>query len=104
MNWQTLGEFTLIEDWQLTVPTQKEIFRVTHLSYPINKDYVLALVAQVFEVDEIISIFAPQRLSCRQEREIFNFPTLRNLKRSLAFKRLDKDKEIIWRIKVECIL
>lgn len=102
MNWQTLGEFILNEEWQFSELTQMELFRITHLSCPIEKDYILGVLAQAFEINQpIITIFAPRKLSCRQEREIFNLPTLRNLSRSLVFKRLDKDKGIIWKIRVE---
>ena len=101
--WQSLGSFTLNEEWQLTlpVPVNAEIFRITHLSVPAKQDYVKAVIAQGFQDDAVLSILAPQRLTCRQEKEIFSFPSLDNLEKRIVFKRLDKASEIIWIIQIE---
>jgi hypothetical protein len=49
----------------------------------------------------MITIFSPQIFSCRQEREIINLPILIKTSRAIGFKRLDKNAEIIWKIKLE---
>lgn len=100
--WESLGNFTINEEWQLTLPVNAEIFRITHLSVPIKQEYIKAVVAQGFQDDDtIISISSPQRLTCRQEKEIFSFPSLDNLEKQIVFKRLDKASEIIWKIQIE---
>jgi hypothetical protein len=103
MKWHNLGIFTLTNEWQLTTPIKAELFRITHLSTPIEKDYIKSLIAQGFEEGEMISIFAPRLLSCRQEREIFLFSLLNDVEKQLTFKRLDSEKDIIWKIKIEYI-
>lgn len=101
MVWQDLGIFTLNQEWQSTAPISGELFRVTHLSVPIKQDYVKAVIAQGFQDDSIPSIFTPQRLSYRQEKEVFSFLGFNSLEKRIIFKRLDKATEIIWKIKVE---
>lgn len=101
MDWELLGNFTLTEEWQLTTLIKAELFRVTHLSVPIKQDYVKAVIAQGFKDDEIVSVFTPQRLSCRQEKEIFSFSSSISLDKRILFRRLDKANDIIWKIKIE---
>lgn len=101
MNWQPLGNFTLTEEWQLSIPIKAELFRVTHLSVPLKQDYVKAVIAQGFKDDHIVSVFTPQRLTSRQEKEIFNFSNFINSEKNILFKRLDKATDIIWKIKLE---
>ncbi|BBD66330.1 hypothetical protein NIES4072_64010 [Nostoc commune NIES-4072] len=99
--WSSLGIFSVEEHWKLTTTTKAELIRITHLSVPIRQDYVKAVIAQGFQEDAIISISTPQRLTCRQEKEIFSFPNLDNLEKRIVFRRLDKANEIILKIKVE---
>lgn len=100
--WEQLGIFELNFNWIYTPIINAEIFRITHLSVPIKQqDYIKAVVALEFTGGVIDNIFNPQRLTSRQEQEIFYFPAFDNLARRLIFKRVDKTSEIIWKIRIE---
>lgn len=99
--WLELGTYTLQNDWLYTPIVKAQTFRITHLSVPIRQqEYVKAVIGLDFYEDEIPSILNPQRLTSRQEREIFNFISFDDSPRRLIFKRLEKS-QVIWRIKVE---
>lgn len=102
MPWKLIGIYTLRNDWILTPPIIGEIFRIKHL--PIfNPDdkYIKAVFAQAFN-DGGLNIFEPKRLSYRTEPEVFIhfFPTGIS-QRQLAFRRLDDNTNIFWRIQAE---
>lgn len=101
MSWEPLGTFSVLENWTFTNFTKAELIRVTHLSVPIRQDYVKAVIASGFQDDLLVSLFSPQRLTCRQEKEIFSFPNLGSLDKKIVFRRLDKESKIIWKIKIE---
>lgn len=102
MHWQELGTFEIINDWVVSPPIFGEMFRVTHLSVPAGTDYVKAVMAQgFFDHDNLVNIFSPQRLTVRNEREIFLLPEIKGLERRLLFKRLDKIDVVRWIVKVE---
>ena len=102
MPWESIGIYTLRNDWVLTPPIIGEVFRIKHLPIynPENK-YIKAVFAQSFN-DAGFNIFEPKRLSYRTEPEVFihYFPTGIN-QRHLAFKRLDENLNIFWRIQAE---
>lgn len=99
--WEDLGIYTLGIDWIFTPIVNAQVFRITHLSVPARQqDYIKAVIALEFPDGSIPNIFTPQRLTSRQEREIFYFATFDNFPRRLVFKRLEKN-QIIWKIKVE---
>ena len=100
--WEDLGVFNLSSDWVFTPVVASEIFRITHLSVPINQqDYIKAVVALDFPGNTLVNIFNPQRLTARHEQETFYFARFDNSARRLAFKRVDKSKEVIWKIRIE---
>lgn len=101
MIWVNLGTFTITAEWQFTPVFNSDLVRVTHLSVPLKQDYVKAALTHSLQDDLIISLFNPRRLTCRQEKEIFNFPSLDGISKSLGFKRLDTNLDIIWKIKIE---
>ena len=102
MPWKLIGLYTLTNDWILTPPVIGEVFRIKHLPVlnPENK-YIKAVFAQAFN-DGGLNIFEPKRLSYRTEPEVFIhfFPTGIS-QRQLAFKRLDDNTNILWRIQAE---
>ncbi|MBD2243216.1 hypothetical protein [Nostoc sp. FACHB-888] len=99
--WKELGVYTLQFDWIVTPIINAEVFRITHLSVPVKQqDYIKAVIGLEFSDGLLPNIFSPQRLTSRQEREIFYFTNFDNSPRRLIFKRLEK-REIIWNIKVE---
>ena len=102
MPWQQIGIYTLRNDWILTPPVVGEVFRIKHLPiYNPDDKYIKAVFAQAF-YDTGLNIFEPKRLSYRTEPEVFIhfFPTGIS-QRQLAFKRLDENLNIFWRIKAE---
>ncbi|MCC5640231.1 hypothetical protein LC593_31245 [Nostoc sp. CHAB 5844] len=102
MTWQSLGTFLISTEWGLTPLISTEVFRVSHLSVPVRNDYVKAVIALGFNDETgFINIFNPQRLTPRNEKEIFSFPKFEGLERRLAFKRLDKADGLIWLIEIE---
>lgn len=103
MTWQFLGRFLVGSEWTLTDVIPSEMIRVTHLSMPLIKnDYIKAVIGQGFTDDSgIVNIFNPQRLTSRQEKEIFYFPRIDCIEKRLAFKRLDKTDNIFWLIQIE---
>lgn len=101
MIWEDLGTFSITPEWQFSPNFESDLVRITHLSVPLKQDYVKAALAHGFQDDLIISVFNPRRLTCRQEKEIFSFPSLDQIPKSLAFKRLDTNIDITWKIKLE---
>lgn len=101
MHWQPLGDYLLSNQWQTTPPVKAELFRVTSLSTPTKQDYVKGAIAQGIEHEGILSLYLPQRLNCRQEKEIFLFKNIEDSPKSIVFKRIDKAFEIDWIIRVE---
>lgn len=102
MPWQQIGIYTLSKNWVLTPPIVGEVFRIKHLVvYNPDQKYIKAVFAQAF-YDAGLNIFEPKRLSYRTEPEVFIhfFPTGIS-QRQLAFKRLDDNLNIFWRIKAE---
>ena len=102
MPWQSIGSYTLTNDWILSPPVIGEVFRIIHqpLQNPQNK-YIKAAFAQCF-IDQGLNIFEPKRLSYRKESEIFiHFFPAGLTSRQLAFKRLDENLNIIWSIEAE---
>ena len=102
MPWNLIGIYTLRNNWVLTPPVIGEVFRIKHLpTYNPENKYIKAVFAQSFN-DGGFNIFEPKRLSYRTEPEVFIhfFPTGIS-QRQLAFKRLDENSNIFWRIKAE---
>ncbi|MFN6450542.1 MAG: hypothetical protein RMX59_035145 [Nostoc sp. DedSLP05] len=102
MTWQSLGTFEITNTWILTDVISTELFRIQHVSVVDSTSdmYFRALIAQGFD-DDGINIFAPQRLTYREEKEILYLPLLKGLtEQRLAFKRLDKSP-IPWQINIE---
>ena len=102
MPWKLIGIYTLRNDWVLTPPVIGEVFRIQHLPiYNPDDKYIKAVFAQAF-YDTGLNLFEPKRLSYRTEPEVFihYFPTGIS-QRQLAFKRLDDNTTIFWRIKAE---
>ncbi|MDZ7969061.1 MAG: hypothetical protein RM368_29605 [Nostoc sp. DedSLP03] len=100
MTWLNLGTFNLKKSW-LIVPSAGEVFRVKHfLSAQSDGKYLKAAIAKIFEEDNEINIYSPQRLSYRSlETEIFYFPK-DVVGNGLGFLRLD-DTDVIWSINVQ---
>jgi translation elongation factor EF-Tu-like GTPase len=51
MEWKYLQIIEITENWQL-ITSDAEIFRVTHLSVPIEKDYIKAVIAQASQEND----------------------------------------------------
>ena len=101
MHWQALGDYLLSNQWQATPHVKAELFKVTSLSTPAKQDYVKGAIAQGIEHEGILSLYLPQRLNCRQEKEIFLFKNIDDSPKSIVFKRIDKLFEIDWIIRIE---
>lgn len=101
MSWVSLGEINLTQDWSFTPPVMGEVFRIIHKSVNnIENKYLKAVVAQGF-VDEKLNIFNPQRLSYRDESELFTFYFPSGIaQQKLCLKRLDIT-DIDWIIEAE---
>ncbi|MFN6485524.1 MULTISPECIES: hypothetical protein [unclassified Nostoc] len=100
MTWLNLGTFNLSKSW-LIVPSVGEVFRVKHLlSKQYDGKYLKAVIAKVFDGDNEINIYSPQRLSYRvSETEVFYFPK-DVVGEGLGFLRLD-DADVSWSINVQ---
>jgi len=100
MSWQSLGLFQVKSDWVLTPSVTSNIFRVSHVFTNVDT-YLKAVIAKAFRDDRGLNIFHPQRLTSREEKEIFIFYFSDEIATpSLAFKRLD-NSSVKWFIEIE---
>lgn len=103
MAWQSLGNFTLTQDWQFTGLVTGEIFRIKHT--PVLENLPRkprAVIAQSF-VDENgdLNIFDKRIIVYQTENDAFNFYFPKGVSsHSLAIKRLD-DISVAWELSIE---
>ncbi|HIK27960.1 MAG: hypothetical protein N3E45_17135 [Oscillatoriaceae bacterium SKW80] len=101
--WRYLGRFQLKDKWQILPARNFEIFRVKHqpISNPANK-YLKGVIAGAILEGEPINLISPQRLSYREESEIFTFYFPEGIgEKRLLFKRLDSTPDLKWEVLVE---
>lgn len=100
--WQLLAEFTLNDSWQFTPEFTGNAVRVTHYPLEFNKAYLKAVIAQGYcHHQEIPIIYNPQRLTFRDEIQIFKLDDLTCFdKNTIGFRRLDNNPST-WKIKIE---
>ncbi|MEM9926766.1 MAG: hypothetical protein AAF915_23965 [Cyanobacteria bacterium P01_D01_bin.50] len=102
MPWENLGIYFIKDDWVLTPPVTRELFRVKHFKiYQAEKYYLKGVIAQAFKDSFGINTFSDKRFGYRPDPEVFEFYFPAGLgQHSLAFKRLD-NSDTSWRIEVE---
>lgn len=102
MNWLSLQQFTLTEDWQLSAITNSVFFKLVHTISNYSAKDSIALIALMNDENTPIEIFEPRRILPRQEAEIIKFSRTYNWDYKLAIKqvKLPNTNLINWQINV----
>lgn len=104
MGWQTLGQFQLTRDWQVSEPVVGRFFRVRHTVSPLL--YHRGLIAQAFNGSQGIELFDTQKVFAKEEADIYEFNRPQGLadlaNRRLAFRRYDNYSNP-WTVEIEVL-
>ena len=102
MPWQSLGDFSLTDQWQTTPSVTGELFRIKHSSIPEGVPTPRAVIAQSFlDEQSVFNTFESQLLTYKQEVESFSFYFPNGLtEHSIAIKRLD-NFQFPWNLTIE---
>lgn len=101
MGWELLKLIQVSRDWSITSFTLGQLFRITSSSNAIKRNYLQAVIGQILDESNNLTIFDARRLSFKLEAEAFLFVKPESLTgRKLAVKRLDNLNDA-WDIQIE---